>query len=420
MLRYIFVSLVLFVAGLSAGAVDYTVEQIPNVHVADKTQYVTNPDGILSQEAVGQLNAQLADIWAQSSAEVVAVVVRSIGDAEINDFATRLFEYWGIGKKDTSNGLLILVVEGQRKAVLRTGYGAEGLLPDVICGRIIRDVMAPSFKKGDYDTGMINAVAQIHSIVTTPGAIEELQSKYANDAAAGKKTGMSWKVYSQFAVLLGVLAFLFVLFSSISMAKKDAYERYYRLKQFDLPLLVVTFLSLGAGVFAYGLLRLLLYRCRNKKRVCPNCKAKMHKLSEAEDNKYLTPAQDMEERLNSVDYDVWLCKKCGEVDVFPFINRNTPFQECPVCHAKASMLVADRLIQSSTAYREGRGVKTFKCRNCGNMTNLTYVVPKDEAPVIVPFIGGFGGGRGGDGFGGFGGGSFGGGMTGGGGASGDW
>ena len=66
MLRYILVSLVLFVAGLSAGAVDYTVEQIPNVHVADKTQYVTNPDGILSQEAVGQLNAQLAERWAEA------------------------------------------------------------------------------------------------------------------------------------------------------------------------------------------------------------------------------------------------------------------------------------------------------------------------------------------------------------------
>ena len=67
--------------------------------------------------------------------------------------------------------------------------------------------------------------------------------------------------------------------------------------------------------------------------------------------------------------------------------------------------------------REGKGVKTFRCRNCGNTVNLSYTVPKDEVPVIVPFIGGFGGGSG-SGFGG--GGSFGGGSTGGGGASGGW
>ena len=127
----------------------------------------------------------------------------------------------------------------------------------------------------------------------------------------------------------------------------------------------------------------------------------------------------LEEKIKSVDYDVWVCDTCGEVDVFPFFNKNTPYRECPVCHAKAATLVGDRLIRRPTALKEGEGMKTYKCRNCGNTANVPYVIPADDVPVIVPFIGGFGSGRGG-GFGGGFGGSFGGGSTGGGGASGGW
>ena len=394
----------------------YTVEDIPNVHIADKTKFVTNPDNILSDSAVNQMNSMIGDIWSKTSAEVVAVAVESIGNDDINDFATQLFEYWKIGKKDKSNGLLILVVKGQRKAVIRTGYGTEGLLPDVICGRIVRDLMVPYFKRGDYDSGMLSAVAFVNKTLTTPGAVEELKSKYANDRQVNVDTGVYWNMYKNLAGIIAVGMFIYVIIVWFGVRKKDIYERYYRMNRLMLPSLVIAFATLGMGIPALLTVWLLLKRSRNKKRICPNCHAKMHKLSEEEDNKYLTPAQDLEEKLNSVDYDVWVCDKCGEVDVFPFINKNTQYKECPVCHAKALMLIGDRLIQSPTPYREGRGVKTYRCRNCGNTTNISYIVPKDEVPVIVPFIGGFGG----NGGGGFSGGSFGGGMTGGGGASGDW
>lgn len=395
----------------------YTVDEIPNVHLADKTKFVTNPDGIISTQAEARLNATIGDIWEKTSAEVVAVIVKTIGEDEINDFATRLFEHWGIGKQDKSNGLLILVVEDQRKAVIRTGYGAEGLLPDIVCGRIIRQLMVPYFRNGDYDTGMLKATAYIHNVLTTPGAVEELKSKYANDRPIAIDNGKMWQLYSTVAGWVASILLVYVLAVVISTRKKDPYERFYRLRRLLLPSLVLSFVTLGMGLPALAIAAIASKRCRNKRRTCPNCKAKMRKLSETEDNKYLTPAQDLEERLNSVDYDVWLCDKCGEVDVFPFINKRTPYQECPVCHTKAMMLVGDRLIQNPSPLREGKGVKTFRCRNCGNTVNLSYTVPKDEVPVIVPFIGGFGGGSG-SGFGG--GGSFGGGSTGGGGASGGW
>ena len=113
----------------AVAAMAYSIEEIPNVHLTDKTQYVSNPDGVLRQTTVDSLNRSIAHIWQSSSAEVVAVVVNSIDGNDIDDYATALFRHWGIGKKDNNNGVLVLVSTEERKAVIRNGYGAEGHSP---------------------------------------------------------------------------------------------------------------------------------------------------------------------------------------------------------------------------------------------------------------------------------------------------
>ena len=176
----------------AVAAMAYSIEEIPNVHLTDKTQYVSNPDGVLRQTTVDSLNRSIAHIWQSSSAEVVAVVVNSIDGNDIDDYATALFRHWGIGKKDNNKGVLVLVSTEERKAVIRNGYGAEGILPDIICGRIIRDNMVPHFREGDYDGGMLSAVARIDSLLTTPGAVAELKSKIRERREARKLQCILW------------------------------------------------------------------------------------------------------------------------------------------------------------------------------------------------------------------------------------
>lgn len=172
----------------AVAAMAYSIEEIPNVHLTDKTQYVSNPDGVLRQTTVDSLNRSIAHIWQSSSAEVVAVVVNTIDGNDIDDYATALFRHWGIGKKDNNNGVLVLVSTEERKAVIRNGYGAEGILPDIICGRIIRDNMVPHFREGDYDGGMLSAVARIDSLLTTP--VLWLSSNQNTRTTRSKKTTM--------------------------------------------------------------------------------------------------------------------------------------------------------------------------------------------------------------------------------------
>ena len=413
---------VFMAVGFVLTAAGYGVKDIANVHVADRTRYVSNPDGVLSQEAVKRLDAAIGNVWQQTSAEVAVVAVDDI-DGDPDDFATRLFEEWGIGKSDKDNGVLMLIVKDQRKAVIRTGDGIEGVLPDIVCGRILREDMFPRFREGDYDGGTEAAIGRMAKIVTDPEYAEELRSSIANDARAGRSNlGEEedlWSWLVKVSMFVGGGALVAVLVVLVGGRKLPEQQQYDKLESMKTILLFLTFICLGLPIVAYLLVVWKMKRIRNHPRNCPNCSAKMKKLDEETDNKYLTPAEDVEERINSIDYDVWLCPTCGETDVIPYINKRSSYQTCERCGARTSTLTATRTLMKPTTTRNGKGVRIYTCRNCGHRKEEEYSIPKlaSAAPIVV-IPGGMG--RGGGFGGGFGGGSFGGGGTAGGGASGGW
>lgn len=147
----------------TAASTDYSVETIPNVRLTDRSNHVSNPDGILQADAVAQINRLLQIVEDSLGIEVAVVAVESIGDNDARMFATDLFQHWGLGKKGKDNGLLIqLVTEPvQRSVVFETGYGIEGVLPDAICYRLQQRYMLPDFKTGDYSSGMLKGVAAV-------------------------------------------------------------------------------------------------------------------------------------------------------------------------------------------------------------------------------------------------------------------
>ncbi len=419
-MKYRFIILAIqFLFLLSASAKEYRPEDVPNVHVANRTKYVSNPDNLLSSETVTRLDSTLSNLWKQTSAEAVVVVVENIEGGDIDSFATELFSKWGIGKSDKDNGLLFLVSVNDRRMAIRTGYGMEGIVPDIIAGRIIRNIVTPHFKEGDYDGGVTAAINEISRLATTPGATEELMSKYKNDEGAADNDDEEFlKMWLSVGTCLALFLFAWFLWILFRTRRQDRYDRYMALRQMKVPGLIIGFIGLGIPFIAMLLVWLTMRYQRHHRRVCPNCHHKMRRLDEQTDNQYLTPAQDLEEQLDSVDYDVWLCDTCGETDILPFVNQQSIYQVCPKCGTRAMSLNSTRIIRKPTEHNEGVGLKDYACRNCGNHTQTSYTIPKVVVPPVVIIPGGGKGGFGGGG--GFSGGSFGGGMTGGGGASGGW
>lgn len=132
----------------------YRVEDIPNVQAADRTRFVSNPDGLLSQSAVYRIDTMLYSLKESGRAQVVVVAVNSIGDEVPFDFLQQLVTRWGVGRKEADDGLGILLVVDQGAIEIQTGYGLEGDLPDALLKRIINNYMLPAFRERDWDRGM--------------------------------------------------------------------------------------------------------------------------------------------------------------------------------------------------------------------------------------------------------------------------
>ncbi|CAN5379456.1 hypothetical protein BH09BAC3_BH09BAC3_13540 [soil metagenome] len=152
-----------------------TIESIPNQKLVNNS-YVSNPDGVLDQSTISQIDSILTDLEKTTTTQTAVVVVNSIGSEDIFDFAQKLFVKWGIGSNGKDNGLLILLVMDQRTVRFHTGYGLEGVLPDVTCKRIQGEFMVPEFKKNNYNAGMLAGIEQVRNMLTNPENAEELQS----------------------------------------------------------------------------------------------------------------------------------------------------------------------------------------------------------------------------------------------------
>ena len=119
---------------------------------------VTDAAGVLSAEQVETLERKLVALDDSTSNQIAVVLIKTLGDNGIEDYALKLFREWGIGNKKTNNGVLIIAAIDDRKMWIEVGYGLEGAIPDVTAASIYRNEMVPEFKKQNYYQGIDNAI----------------------------------------------------------------------------------------------------------------------------------------------------------------------------------------------------------------------------------------------------------------------
>lgn len=121
---------------------------------------------LLSSSENEKLEQKLRWYNDSTSTQISIVTIKDLEGYEVADYANELARKWGIGQKGKDNGILILVSLSPRKVTIQTGYGVEALLPDVVCGRIIRETIAPNFKAGNYFNGLNAAIDEIYGRLT--------------------------------------------------------------------------------------------------------------------------------------------------------------------------------------------------------------------------------------------------------------
>lgn len=154
--------------GTAAGQKVYTVDDVPNVRLVDAGSAVSNPDGTLSAATVAEVDRKLVALQRQTSIEMAVAVINSIGEDTPEDFGISLFRKWGLGKAQKNNGLLILLVTGDRLVRFEVGYGLEGVITDAMSKRIQTTRMMPYLQKGDWDGAVVAAVDAVTELLTDP------------------------------------------------------------------------------------------------------------------------------------------------------------------------------------------------------------------------------------------------------------
>lgn len=125
-------------------------------------QLVNDFAGLMTSAQQAQLTQQLNDYARETSTQIAVVTEASLQGQPVFDRSLAIAEGWGVGgSEDKDNGVLIYVARDDRKIYIQTGYGVEGFLNDARAGRIIRNIMTPAFRRGDYYAGISGAVQAI-------------------------------------------------------------------------------------------------------------------------------------------------------------------------------------------------------------------------------------------------------------------
>ncbi|WP_372634884.1 YgcG family protein [Fodinibius sp.] len=185
----------LLVIGLTLPSAAQDIPSEPGGHVNDFA-------GMLGGSERQQLETKLRNYRDTTTTVIAIATLESLNGISIEETATTLFNEWNMWEDDRDNGVLILIAPNERKIRIEVGYGLEGAIPDVMANRIIRDILSPSFKKGNYYAGLdraTSAMIQLASGEYTGQLTDERSSSQEDDTLS---------------FIIFVLFLVFVIYSS--------------------------------------------------------------------------------------------------------------------------------------------------------------------------------------------------------------
>lgn len=135
--------------------------------------WVHDEANVLSRGTVAQLEQILKAERDSTSNQIAILIVPSLEGEDIDGFGIRVAEAWKAGDQKKDNGVIFIVSIQDRKMRIETGLGLEGVLTDALSSRINRNEVAPQFRQGNYDAGVLAGTIAI---------IQAIKGTYVNES----------------------------------------------------------------------------------------------------------------------------------------------------------------------------------------------------------------------------------------------
>ena len=128
-------------------------------------RWLNDNASLLSPATRSALDSRLEAYERTTGRQLVVWIGNTIGGAPLDEFATRAFETWKIGRQGKDDGVLLIVLKDDRKIAIEVGYGLEDRVPDALASRIIREQMTPRLQAGDADGALTAGVDALLSAI---------------------------------------------------------------------------------------------------------------------------------------------------------------------------------------------------------------------------------------------------------------
>ncbi|HND85746.1 MAG TPA: TPM domain-containing protein, partial [Pseudobdellovibrionaceae bacterium] len=159
-----------------------------------------------------QLETYLRNLNQRGIVQLQIWTIADLGAESIENAAIRAFDQWKLGDKGKDNGLLILLAPKNRKVRIEVGRGLEGVIPDAIAKRIIREQMTPHLRNRDYTSAILVAVGSLIKLADQEFASQNSQNdsmRAAQDQARGTYMGLGLQ---HLLIIFVVFIFFFLRF----------------------------------------------------------------------------------------------------------------------------------------------------------------------------------------------------------------
>lgn len=148
------------------------------------TGRVVDEAELLDASTEASLTQRLATLETETGDQFVVVTVPTLQDYEIEDYGYRLGRAWGIGQSENDSGALLIVAPTERRVRLEVGYGLEPILTDAFSSQVIQTVILPAFKRGDFQSGIVEGVDAVETQLRLDPAEAEARAAAIQPAEA--------------------------------------------------------------------------------------------------------------------------------------------------------------------------------------------------------------------------------------------
>lgn len=166
--------------------------------------YVSDYARVIDAAHKQELERYCARVEQSTGVQIALLTFPSLEGEDVERWANDWFRKWGIGKKKTDEGILVMVVPNDRKVRIEVGYGLEPIIPDAMAGQMVR-AMSPALREGQFGAAFAEAASAIGQRVAQAKNVQIGESLPRRRARRGSD-GIPWPMLIGLGVLLLLMA----------------------------------------------------------------------------------------------------------------------------------------------------------------------------------------------------------------------